>query len=239
MPRKKPQNRRRKPSQARSRFTVEQILQGAAQVFEQKGYAAGTTNRIAARAGVSVGTLYQYFPNKDAILTELAMRHMSEAMSKLAGLLGGAPRHADQLDEFLERVFRAMLALHTATPRLHQVLFDETPWPPELRQRMRQATDLMTEQVASLLGAVPDLDLPQPRVTAWLLVEVCEALAHRYVLHHPAGIEEEPYIQQVVLLLGSYLKAGAQAPRAQGRRGGAGPGGGEPAGLRGPQPVSD
>jgi AcrR family transcriptional regulator len=57
---------RARPSQARSRDTVEALLQAAAQVFECHGYAAGTTNRIAERAGVSIGSLYQYFPNKDA-----------------------------------------------------------------------------------------------------------------------------------------------------------------------------
>lgn len=62
---------RRRPAQARSRDTVQAILEAAAQIFERHGYAAGTTNRIATRAGVSVGSLYQYFPNKDAILVAL------------------------------------------------------------------------------------------------------------------------------------------------------------------------
>jgi AcrR family transcriptional regulator len=62
---------RRKPVQDRSLATVEAILEAAAQVFERYGYAAGTTNRIAGRAGVAIGSLYQYFRNKDAILVAL------------------------------------------------------------------------------------------------------------------------------------------------------------------------
>src|SRR5215471_21205054 len=69
---------RRAPSQSRSRDTVEAIVEAAAQVFERHGYAAGTTNRIAERAGVSIGSLYQYFPNKDAIVMELARRHIAQ-----------------------------------------------------------------------------------------------------------------------------------------------------------------
>src|SRR5256885_17137254 len=69
---------RRRPRQERSRETVEAIVEAAAQVFERHGYAAGTTNRIAERAGVSIGSLYQYFPNKDAIVAELARRHIAE-----------------------------------------------------------------------------------------------------------------------------------------------------------------
>src|SRR5215475_5457688 len=71
-------NARRKPRQDRARDTVEAILEAAAQVFERHGYRAGTTNWIAERAGVSIGSLYQYFPNKDAIVMELARRHIAQ-----------------------------------------------------------------------------------------------------------------------------------------------------------------
>src|SRR5271154_4777544 len=74
---------RKLPRQQRSEATVESILEAAAQVFERHGYAAGTTNRIAERAGVSIGTLYQYFPNKDAILIALARRHLAEGTAAL------------------------------------------------------------------------------------------------------------------------------------------------------------
>src|SRR5262247_3195924 len=62
---------RKRPVQERSRSTVDVILEAAAQVLERDGYAAATTDLIAERAGVSIGTLYQYFPNKDSILLAL------------------------------------------------------------------------------------------------------------------------------------------------------------------------
>lgn len=65
------QNPRKQPQQRRSRATVDKILAAAAQVLAEEGDGA-TTDRIAARAGVSIGSLYQYFPNKDALLLELA-----------------------------------------------------------------------------------------------------------------------------------------------------------------------
>ena len=67
---------------------MEQILIAAAQVFEAHGYAAGTTNRIAERAGVSVGTLYQYFPSKEAVAVALLEGHIEETTRKLHEWVG-------------------------------------------------------------------------------------------------------------------------------------------------------
>ena len=66
-------SQRRKPSQDRSKATCLAILQAAAHILEEEGEAAFTSNRIAERAGVSIGSLYQYFPNKKAVLFALAM----------------------------------------------------------------------------------------------------------------------------------------------------------------------
>src|SRR5690349_2221804 len=67
---------RRKPRQVRAELTRERILNAAAHIFTEHGYAAGTTNHIAEHARVSIGSLYQYFPNKDAILAALLVRHI-------------------------------------------------------------------------------------------------------------------------------------------------------------------
>ena len=65
---------RKVPSQERSRFTVDAILEAAAYILVRDGYARLTTNRIADRAGVNVASIYQYFPGKDAIVAELRRR---------------------------------------------------------------------------------------------------------------------------------------------------------------------
>ena len=78
MPARKPVSPRKQPAQGRSRFTVRQIVESAARVFEERGYAGANTNRIAERAGVSIGSLYQYFPNKESILAVLLEQHTQE-----------------------------------------------------------------------------------------------------------------------------------------------------------------
>lgn len=85
-PTKKSPTPRKKPTQARAQRTVEWILESAAQIFRAEGFGA-TTNRIAARAGVSIGTLYEYFPNKEALLFTLAERHVIEAERGIATAL--------------------------------------------------------------------------------------------------------------------------------------------------------
>src|SRR5260370_1341413 len=69
---------RRQPKQARSQQRVDHLLNVAALIFEEVGYAAATTNAIAARAGVPIGSLYQFFPNKEAIMDALVERYLDE-----------------------------------------------------------------------------------------------------------------------------------------------------------------
>lgn len=82
---------RRTPRQPRSEATVEAILEAAFQLLEQGGVEALTTNHIAERAGVSVGTLYQYFKGKQAILAALAQRRAAAARDRIADIVMAGP----------------------------------------------------------------------------------------------------------------------------------------------------
>jgi AcrR family transcriptional regulator len=70
-----PTNPRKSASQKRSRVTVDTLLEATARVLVKQGYDRASTNRIAATAGVSIGSLYQYFPNKEALVAALVARH--------------------------------------------------------------------------------------------------------------------------------------------------------------------
>ena len=83
---------RNQPKQSRSRATVSAILEATIRVLDQEGYEAATTTRVAEVAGVSIGTLYQYFSNRDAILDALQDREFERAMDMMQRVLGsGAP----------------------------------------------------------------------------------------------------------------------------------------------------
>jgi AcrR family transcriptional regulator len=203
---------RKMPRQARARLTVAAILEAAAQVFQRHGYAAGTTDRIAERAGVSIGSLYQYFPNKDAILVALAERHIDSAFERLGALLEEAPRGEPDLDGILRHFVEAMIALHIDEPRLHRVLFEEAPLPPALRRKLRDRERALDARVESLLGRLPGVSARDAALMAYLLVRTVESLTHGFILHPPAGIEAEPFVDEVVWMLRSYVAA----PRSTG-----------------------
>src|SRR5262245_26963794 len=86
---------RKTPSQARSAWTVDVILQAAAQVLEGGGEDVLTTTPVAGRAGVAIGTLYQYFPNRDAILVALADREAQRIGERVRALIGRHPYNRD------------------------------------------------------------------------------------------------------------------------------------------------
>lgn len=85
-----PETKRRIPRQARATQTAAAILEGAAQILEAQGLAGFTTNTVAERAGVSVGTLYQYFADKNAILLALARQEVELALVEIGHALSGA-----------------------------------------------------------------------------------------------------------------------------------------------------
>ena len=84
-----PEIKRRIPRQARASKTVDAILEAAAQILEVGGLAAFTTNSVAERAGVSIGTLYQYFADKNALLRALAEREMQVGLARVAAAMAG------------------------------------------------------------------------------------------------------------------------------------------------------
>jgi AcrR family transcriptional regulator len=194
---------RKLPKQTRSRESVEAILQAAAQVFERHGYAAGTTNRIAARAGVSVGTLYQYFPNKDAILVALVREHLEEGTAALQPQLRSLSAGA-RFEDLLPGIVDAMVALHSTAPGLHRVLFEETKLPRSLRAELETLEDQLVELAAASLAADPSTAFGDPRLRARIVIATIEALTHRLVLRPAQGAKPEDLAREITRLVRAY-----------------------------------
>ncbi len=196
---------RRKPVQDRALATVEAITEAAAQVFARHGYAAGTTNRIAERAGVSIGTLYQYFPNKDAILVALVERHVREGERIVGSLLVELIECSPPLREALERALLALLELHRHESKLHRVLFEEAPRSPELRKRLEQMFDQVSIGLERYLVDRPEVKVADVRLAAQLVAQTIEAITHGLVIHPRAGVAPDEYARETATMLERYL----------------------------------
>jgi AcrR family transcriptional regulator len=200
---------RKRPVQTRSRRTVDAVLRAAAQVFAKRGYAGGTTNHIAERAGVSIGTLYEYFPNKDSLLVALMERHIREGeavLERAAADLGAAPR---TLGDAIRHFVRTMVDFHAHERGLHRVLFEEAPLPPRVRQMLAELEGRVTERVRVLICNDPAVAVADPGLAAAIVVQTVESLTHKLVVHGDSDFDLDAYVEEIVRLVERYLTANA------------------------------
>ncbi len=118
---------RKAPRQQRSRVTVDVIVEAATRVLARRGWTRFTTNEIAAVAGVSVGSLYQYFPDKLAIAEAIRQRHLDEVLATLAGSDEKGDVAAAALPQRVELFVDGVIAAHSVDQALHRVLVEEVP----------------------------------------------------------------------------------------------------------------
>ena len=161
---------RKAPSQARAAHTVGTILEGAAHILEQHGLEGYTTNAIAARAGVSIGSLYQYFPTKDAVTIALIERESLELVREAAEALQG-PDHRRALRELVEIGIRYQLR----RPQLARLLDTEQGRLASLMPGTAHAA-AMRAALAGFLGTWPGLDPARAERTASDLMALISAL---------------------------------------------------------------
>ncbi|RUW45874.1 TetR/AcrR family transcriptional regulator [Mesorhizobium sp. M8A.F.Ca.ET.021.01.1.1] len=116
---------RRTPKQQRSRQTVDVVLEAVQLVAKRHGTLAITTNRIAEAAGVSVGSLYQYFPDKRAIFTALHDRHVDEVRRVIKQTITDCA--SASLEEFARELVLGLVNAHAETAELHDVVASAVP----------------------------------------------------------------------------------------------------------------
>lgn len=198
---------RKPPVQNRSKITVEAILAAAAQIFELHGYAGGTTNRIAERAGVSVGTLYQYFPSKEALAVALLEQHIQETQRRMREWVGHMVAENHALHEALEDYVAGMMDVHVERPRLQHILLEETPLPVHIHQLLLEAEHQSARAMAGLLRTFPDVRHPSLEHSAYLIIHTVEALTHRFAAHpDDPAIDRGSLQEELVSMLEHYLR---------------------------------
>lgn len=186
---------RKFPRQERSRRTVDRILEAAAQVFHDAGYTSATTNDIALEAGISVGSLYQYFPNKDAILVALTRRHIDSATAGLINLVS-ALSPEDGIRETFRTVVDFLVEQH-ALDELHLLVMHQAPRTHEINLALDEARMRLVEMTSRFLAS----QFPDDRerlLVARMVVATIDAGVHDVILREPRGAARQAAIDMTV-----------------------------------------
>jgi len=191
---------RKVPGQERSKALVEALIRTTARILVQDGWHGLSTNRVAREAGVSVGSLYQYFPNKDALVHALVVRlaeEMGDRLVELGGALADAP-----LEEGIDAIVRAALDAARADAPLFRAVLVELP-----RIGALEVFDRLNRRTADAL-AVADASM-----TAHVLVTALDALTDHALVFRPELLESARFERELRKLVAGYLGVRVQ-PRA-------------------------
>lgn len=199
---------RKRPRQRRSEETRHRILQAATHVFADYGYEAGTTNRIAEFADVSIGSLYQYYPNKDAILLDLATRHL-DAGVELDDRLR-APDASPSLHDVVGAMVRNSIENHRADPEFLRVLMEQAPRSAGLMAKVAEVKEARTARLRDIMARSPEVTVDDQTTAAHLVVTTVEMVVH-HLLAGPEPIDPERLEAQLIEMLSRYLTAPGDA----------------------------
>ena len=190
---------RRRPKQARSGETFGVIVEAAAHVLLERGYAKATTNRIAERAGVSVGSLYQYFDSKDAVFVAV----MQNYISQLAGAVQETPLpKTATIMEKLELITIAGIRARPDGPRLLFLLSHTNS------TEFREILDRGKSEVAKFLGKLVEAETQNDRDTLDLRLQVAMDSIEGLLLNAASKLDVETFAKELTRLMGPYLLKG-------------------------------
>jgi len=197
---------RKSPTQQRSQLTVAALLKATAHILVKEGYESASTNRIAAAAGVSIGSLYQYFPSKEALVAAVVDRHMQEMLELLRAAVD---RVREQPVEAATReLVKVMIDAHRVDPRLHRALVEQVPRVGRLENVRAIDREAYTLIRAYLEAHRDELRVADLDVASFVCVATVEALTHAAVVNRPEVLSDKSgvFAEEVTRLVVGYLR---------------------------------
>lgn len=189
MARRPPVKPRKLASQARSRTTVDALVEATARILVREGFDKASTNRIAEVAGVSVGSLYQYFPGKEALVAAVIARHQAAIQKTVRGEL--ADVLALPVRPAMRKLVAVAIAAHRVDPKLHAVLAEQIPRVGALETLAGFNRDNYTLFRTYLERHRDELRIGDLELASFVCVTAIEALTHNAVLHYPGMLADE------------------------------------------------
>jgi AcrR family transcriptional regulator len=160
-------NPRKKPQQRRSRVTIDAIFEATIQVLLANGLDRTTTIQIAERAGVSVGSLYQYFPNKRALLAAVVRRHVGEVAD--ATILACKSGHGKSIGEMCATMMAAFVDAKTRRPEVSRALYLPSA-AVNAEAIVKEESSRCAQAVHDMLMTASDAKFAQPREVSGVLI---------------------------------------------------------------------
>ncbi|GAC68120.1 TetR/AcrR family transcriptional regulator [Gordonia soli] len=199
---------RKQPAQQRSRFTVDVILEAATRILDRPGTTLDgigddgfTTNRVAEEAGVSVGSLYQYFPDKQSIIEEIARRHLASASARMIDLLDDVSTSTEDL---LAGLITIVVSENASHPRAFALIRERTVSPEVADEYLSFVRDLV-DRLAPRLVTTDDggdidgtVDAAEARSRARLAIAAIDGQVHQLV-EQVRGPEDERRLVERIL----------------------------------------
>jgi AcrR family transcriptional regulator len=207
MARKPPAKPRKHASQARSRATVDALIEATARILVTEGFERASTNRIAEVAGVSVGSLYQYYPGKEALVAAVIDRHNQDIMRLVRAAL--AEVASQPIEKAVRRLVAVAIEAHRIDPRLHRVLAEQLPRAGRLENVEafnRETYALLRTYLAGHGDELRNVDM---ELAVFVCVTSIDALAHTAVLHHSDKLSDqavEKLVDETTRLVVGYLQ---------------------------------
>jgi len=198
---------RKRPSQSRSKATVDTILGATARILIKHGFGGLTTNAVAEAAGVSIGSLYQYFPNKQALVAALIENELD---TKSALTLAELSRVATlPFGEAVRAMIKMTVENYAAQPELRRVLLEQVPRAP-FGKRIAELHQGTHKMVTLLLTARRDeLAIEDPNTAAFVIVAAIEGLCYRATLFEAARLRDPALIDEATAMVTRYLGVAA------------------------------
>jgi AcrR family transcriptional regulator len=205
---RKPVTKPRKiATQERSRTTVDSLIEATARILVKEGFDKASTNHIAEVAGVSIGSLYQYFPSKEALVAAVIERHQQEIMQTVRVELARAS--TEPLEKAMRQFVAVAVKAHCLDPRLHRVLAEQIPRVSRLEKAETFSRENFSLFRAYLESVRDELGVDDLELASFVCVTAIEALTHNAVLHHSKalGVDRmEALVDEGARLVTGYLK---------------------------------
>lgn len=194
---------RKAPRQDRSKATVDALLGATARVLVHDGYDRASTNRVAAEAGVSIGSLYQYFPSKEALVAAVIERHTEEICAGLEEVMRQVA--AEPMPVVIRALVSALIQAKLIEPKLHKVLIEQTPRVGRLA-KVKEMEARVGEMLRAFFAARRSEIRPKNLDAAvYTLVTLGVALSHGIALDRPAHLGERELVDEFTDIVSRYL----------------------------------